>query len=558
MIHGLIGRRGRAIRLVLAGWAVVTSVVLLAPPAGAHAALVSTDPAEGTVLAESPAQLTLTFNEPVTLAASSTTLYDAAGDGIDAPARSVDEQVVVTPAGRLGDGTYVLVYRVISADGHPIAGSLSFSVGTPSESVVSIDTSGTDPAVRAVHGALQGATYLGLLLASGLVAFVVVLLPRREEWADVQTTLVRLVRGGAILGAIAVVGLVPVSVAYQQGLALGGVLSGASWTSWLSEDGLMSGLVAGGLLVAAITVPRRPGPLRASGIVALDAALVALAAPVLVGHTRAFGPTWLVVSSDVVHLLAGAIWFGGLVGLAVCVRRATADASGIATVLARFSTVAAGSLLLVAAAGGLLGWRILGSWSALTGTSYGVLLLIKVGIVAGVAAVAGWNRFRLLPAVQHAIFDGDASAPSRFGRTVRLEALGLLVVVLLTGFLVNTVPVEDATAITARPGTTMVDGEVGGVRVLAHLDPAAVGPNTIQVRLETAAGEALLPYAPPVITLASESVSLDAPAPTELTSAEFETEVVIPTAGDYRLRVSVRVDEFTNPVVDLPVYVAGR
>ena len=114
---------------LIAGLATLLSVLCFATGVSAHASLVSTEPADGSVLAQAPKTVQLRFNESVTPAVIS--LIDATGRARkDATARAVDETIIITMPEELPPGTQVVSYRVISEDGHPVAGSMLFSIGT--------------------------------------------------------------------------------------------------------------------------------------------------------------------------------------------------------------------------------------------------------------------------------------------------------------------------------------------------------------------------------------------------------------------------------------------
>ena len=117
----------------LAAAALVALAIVLVgvSPASAHAELVSTDPEEGAVLDAAPASVVLTFNEPVRLTSQEVAVYDAEGDPVEASASAtgVDVTVALAGAADLADGTYVVSWNVLSSDGHPISGALTFSVG---------------------------------------------------------------------------------------------------------------------------------------------------------------------------------------------------------------------------------------------------------------------------------------------------------------------------------------------------------------------------------------------------------------------------------------------
>ena len=109
---------------------------------------------------------------------------------------------------------------------------------------------------------------------------------------------------------------------------------------------------------------------------------MAIASPSVVGHSRAYAPQLLVVATDVLHVAVGAVWLGGLAGLALSLPALAGRSRAAAETLARFSGLAAGLLTLLVASGSLLAWRIIGSWDDLFGTTYGRLLIVKVMIAA--------------------------------------------------------------------------------------------------------------------------------------------------------------------------------
>lgn len=221
-------RSGPRRLLVVAGLVALLSALLLglgASPASAHATLVGTDPAEGEVLAEAPDVVTFTFDEPVSLTDRGILVFDAAGEPVDADASSADEVVTADLPDELDDGTYVVTYRLVSADGHPIAGSLQFSIGAPSETVVPPDVD-VDPtrSMKAAVGTVQALGYLGLLLAAGLVVFQAWILGGARVSDSTRDLLTRVHWGATGLAVLAWAAAVPLDGAYQQGLGLSGAI----------------------------------------------------------------------------------------------------------------------------------------------------------------------------------------------------------------------------------------------------------------------------------------------------------------------------------------------
>ena len=524
-------------------------VLLGAAPASAHAELLETDPAEGAVVETAPESVTLTFNEPVRLTSQEIAVYDAEGEEVASSAAANGPEVTVglSDAATMDHGTYVLPWNVLSGDGHPIAGALTFSVGAPSATVAAPpEPESSSAAVTVLRDVVSVITYLGLLLAAGLALFVVLVLPRSWAGAEVRRRIRRLLTYAAGAGAVGAVLQVPVASVYGQGLELTSVVT-AFDARLVANELLSAALVVVGLAVVVRTLTdAAPGP-TASRVLG-GGALVALVGPSMVGHTRAFSPAPVLVTWDVIHMAAGAIWLGGLVGLVLTLRALSGRELLAAQTLARFSTIAAGALLVVIGAGAFLTWRILGSWAGFVETRYGWLLLAKIAIALLVAGLGGWNRWRTLPAVERAVGFGDRErAAVAVTRTVRVEAALLGALLGVTGVLVNQSP--RPAPVTAESGTTGVGtATAGDLRVLAVLDPRRTGSNTLLVQVQDPSGEPYDAPTNPVVELRSEGIDIGAVAMTPIGAGTYRGKVVIPRAGEWEVQVSIPLSRFENPV----------
>ncbi|MFC4069911.1 copper resistance CopC/CopD family protein [Actinoplanes subglobosus] len=565
-----------------------------AQPVRAHATLVGTDPAQGAVLATAPNRILLTFDETVRGVPDGVQIFDARGELVEARTTVTGAALTVDLAGQLGTGTTVLTWRVVSDDGHPISGALTFSVGAATTPAVTTLTAGasTVPDVPWPLTAARWVGYTALLLAAGLVVFTAFLLPgttgtglprrrptntppagtglprrcpadtppagtglpRRRPTdtppADLPPTagsssprrrLTTALRAAAAVAVGAWVIAVPITAVYLLGGGPELLARGATWSSVPPTEYAVGAAVAVGLVAAVALLGRR----RPVGAVLFAA--IAATAPALTGHTRATNPAALAIGADVLHLLAGSVWLGGLAGLALTLPGlAGRDA---AATLARFSTTAAAVLAALVATGALLTWRILGSWSALTGTGYGRLLLTKIAIAVIAVAIAAWNRWSLLPRIQKTTRRTEHTRP--VVRAVTAEAAMLLAALLVTGFLVDTSPGTKtepaATAADRGPRTTTL----GDIQVQADLSPLTRGPNTVTLRMTSTTGEPAEGVAPPVVRLTSDRASLGAVPLTQVSPGFYTAQVTIPAPGIWRMQVSLRVTEFTNPVAEL-------
>lgn len=540
----------------VSGWLLLLplAVALLlgtAAPASAHATLIGTDPAEGAVLDTAPERVTFTFNESVIGVPAGITVFDATGEEVASSATVRDERLLVDLDEEVGEGTFVVVWRLVSADGHPIGGSLSFSVGAPSE-VVDVPTASAD-ATTTAPVRLSVARWLGyvaLLVAAGVAVFAVLFLPGGRDADASRRRLRAVVRVAAGVGALAWLAAVPLVALYQLGLGASALGDGSTWSALAPAEYVVPAAVVVGLLVAALALPVTL-PDRAQTVLVLGGCAVALAAPAFTGHTRAASPEALVVGVDVLHLVAGAVWCGGLVAVAlVLADLAARDESG-AVVLSRFSTWASGLLAALVVTGTFAAWRVAGSWAVLLDTGYGGLLLVKVLVVLVAIGIAAWNRFSLLPRLRGAARRKERrDAAGVLVRTTLAEAGVLVAVLLVTGFLVDRSP-EVPVAVTApadSAGTGEQSVELDDIRAALTLDPAAVGPATVTIELTDDEGRPTEGYEAPRLSLSTTDVDLGAVALTNLGPGTYSGDVVIPTAGEWEVQVSLRTGEFDNPV----------
>ncbi|GAB2479899.1 copper resistance CopC/CopD family protein [Promicromonospora xylanilytica] len=536
--------------------------LLLGPGMGsaaAHATLVSTDPAEGAVLETAPERVTFTFNESVIGVPAGIKVFDATGDEVDSSASVRGSRLFVDLDEAVPDGTLVVLWRLVSEDGHPIGGSLTFAVGAHSE-VVDVPATTADARTDAplLLGLVRGLGYVGLLVAAGVAAFSVLLLPPDRGANRSRTRLRPVARAAAVAAALGWSLAVPLVALYQLGLPASAITEGTTWSALAPAEYVVPAVVVAGLALAGASLPAAGAPGRTRTALVLVGCVLAVAAPAFTGHTRATTPEALVIGVDVLHLAAGTLWLGGLVAIVLVLGDLARGDSG-AVVLRRFSTWAAGLLAVLVLAGSFLAWRIAGSWDALVETGYGTLLLVKVLIALVAIALAAWNRYALMPRLRPPARRRDrGSAATPVVRTALAEAGVLVAVLVVTGFLVDRSP-------EAEVAVSSVDGQVDGQREVAGesateslrlddisaqvvLDPLAVGPATLTIEMTDQAGEPAEGYAAPQLSLTADEVDLGVVEVSSLGPGVYAGEVVLPTSGEWEVRVSLRTTEFDNPV----------
>ena len=541
----------RTAAFILLAVVALAMAVVPAAPAAAHATLISTDPAEGAVLEEAPDEVRFTFNEDVIGVPAGIAVFDATGAEVASSATVRTSQLVVALDEEVGEGTLVVLWRLVSADGHPISGSLSFSVGEAS-GVVDVPTTTADASTEAplLLSVLRWIGYLGLLVAAGVALFAVLVLPGERTVDDARARLLPIARLAAGAAALAWMLAVPLVALYQLGLPAGALGEASTWVALAPGEYVVPAVVVLGLAVAVGCL--RTTPLdRSRTAVVLAGCVLALASPALTGHTRAATPQALVVGVDVLHLVAGATWLGGLVALALTLPGLAARDQSGAQVLARFSSRAAAVVALLVVSGSFLAWRIAGSWDALLDTGYGALLLTKVVAALVAIALAVWNRFSLLPRLAAAVRRKDRrSSAAVLARTTLAEAGVLVVVLAVTGLLVDRSP-EPAVAVTSPTyGGQVARQEVrlGDIDAVVILEPLGVGPATITIEMTGADGAPAEGYEAPRISLSTPGVDLGGVVLVNLGPGVYAGDVVVPTGGTWTAQVSLRTTEFDNPV----------
>ncbi|MFH9394159.1 copper resistance CopC/CopD family protein [Streptomyces sp. NPDC017556] len=377
-----------------------------AGPASAHAALTGSDPQDGAVVDTAPKEVTLSFSEAIAVGDDSIRVLDPSGKRADTEAepRDLSEGSTVRYGvalhSGLPDGTYTVAWQAISADSHPISGAFTFSIGAPSETTVALSSQdvGGGP-VGVVYDIARYAAYGGFVLLVGGSAFVLVCWRRGASALPMQRLVVR---GWLTLTAATLVMLLlrnpyTGSGKFADAFDLAGLQSvldtkpGAALVSRL----LLLGAAALFIAVLFGTYARREderekkdltfGLAVGGGVVAAGIA----ATWAMSEHASTGIQASIAMPVDVLHLLAVAAWLGGLASLLVALYR-TPDIGSAA--VRRFSAVAFGSVVVLAATGIYQSWRQVGSWSALTGTRYGQLLILKVALIAVLLAVAWFSR----------------------------------------------------------------------------------------------------------------------------------------------------------------------
>ncbi|MGW2209605.1 copper resistance CopC/CopD family protein [Streptomyces sp. NPDC001781] len=559
-----------------------TSLLLLvlgtASPASAHAALRASDPEDGMILPRAPRTLTLTYTESVGLLTDSFRIYDPGnhrlrtGPADHAPGRA-DTVRVPLPA-RMAKGTYVVAWRVVSADSHPVSGALTFSVGERTVTTATAPGETENRTTTSLYDIVRYLSYLAVALVLGAAAFVAYCRPPRRG----------VLRPLFVTGAATLLGSTPALLLlrgpYEEGTApaftsLGRTLTTRPGELLLARLLLLLVAVGAVLLLRRRPVPR-PAAVTAGAVLAVALALTWSAAE----HASAGIQVPLAVASTTLHLLATACWLGGLAALLMTLRASTVPAR----VVTRFSRLAQTSVAVLVVTGVYQSWRGLGTWQALTDTTYGRVLLAKLAAVGVLLAAAAWSRkwtgrlstaaevpAKVLEPAGGAALPPEPPAPApalpvhRLRRTVLAEAAVGVVVLVLTTLLTSTLPgraaEEAATADTGIPAASVTNvpftvGENGRGKVQITFDPGKVGSNSLQAVVYGANGAlAAVPELRITMTLPAQRLGPLDTGVTDRGGYWATNSFDLPIPGTWTMKVTVRVSELDQVTVSREVRV---
>ncbi|MFN8758790.1 MAG: copper resistance protein CopC [Tagaea sp.] len=426
---------------------------LWAGAAVAHAVLLETDPGDGARLATPPSSVSLRFNEHVAPIAARLIGLDGAIATLTPSARGYSIDVALPAA--LAPGGYYLAWRVASADTHPIAGTLAFSVGDGPAAAPISGAAGAD-AWRGAAILARAVRDVALALGVGGAAFLALVGARRSHsiYVALATAAGATIAGAALAGAR---------------LADADPWTESAWNAALATTAgdAMVAILAG---VALAALPGRVGPFAGLAAVAIGTALT--------GHAATAEPRWLFGTAQALHVGAAIFWLGAFWPLSAELRRAPARAARWGVTFSPFgmaavSLVALGGVALTAAHG--VGISV----------DYAMLVAGKATFLGLMVFLAAENRAAAAAGARGT----DPAATARFARNLTLEALAGAGVLVFAAILAHTAPTAGhaqahAHALAPRADLSLAivrDGRIlsiarTGARLELHLGDTAGAP----------------------------------------------------------------------------------
>ena len=497
----------RALLIVLA--AAAASLALPAA-ARAHAALLQTTPVASKIVNAPPKQVSLRYSEAVEPRFAIVSVTNVAGgkETAGAPSRSPSNaDTLVVPLKQLYEGWYLVYWRVISVDGHPVRGAFTFAVGPnagPAPQFVIPSISETAATPRLV--AARWLAFLSIMAAIGLfVLRIAVARPLVSRVAGTRLRSVTIAFGAAaVLGLLVIPIYVLLSTAefalrsfWSFGALFRLVRVSAFGRGWLDLE-LVFALFAGAAAIAIwLDRPERRQRSLAALIAlfgALGAAAACLLVPGTVGHAGQTTPRGLSLAFDWFHLAAGSVWVGGLIGLVVLAASlpAARRVAALIVCVPRFSNTAFVAVLVLIGAGTGSAVQHLPTLASLWQTSYGKALLVKIALLAAAVLLASVNLLRTVPRFKASARRPELGAPaaSLLRRLVAGESLLVAGAVLAAAVLSSLAPPSKALASVGGakahvgPGAVNKVVDENGYRLAIRVSPnRAAVPNSFQVAI---------------------------------------------------------------------------
>ncbi|MFJ7121597.1 copper resistance protein CopC [Streptomyces albogriseolus] len=569
-----------------------TLLVLLlagAAPASAHAALRASDPEDGSVVRTAPTHITLTFTESVGLLEDSFRIYGP--DNRRVPMEEPEHAAGAADTARaalprdLGEGTYTVAWRVVSADSHPVSGAFTFSIGKPSPTPPAAPQDHAEhPVTKSLYDTGRYLAYLAAALLIGTAAFAALCRP-----PDTGPLRAPLLFGWWTL-LVTTAALLILRAPYEKGTSPGTALDVSAFPDTVSGRpgmALLSRLAL--LLTAALLLPVLRDRSPRTRVTAGAAFSVALALTwASAEHASAGIQVPVAMTSSVLHLLAMACWLGGLTALLLTLHRARTPPPY--DTVARFSRLAFTSVTVLVVTGAYQSWRGLGSWSALTQTAYGRTLAVKLAatvfLLSAAALSRRWTALLARPAAAGERVPALVGAPGpppaprtthmttvepetlhrrALRRSVLAEVVVAVAVLLVTTVLTGTLPsraeAEAAKApepqVAGLPGAQALTvpydtGTPGGSgTVQLTMDPGRVGENGLQAVVFGPQGAlTFVPELRVTFTLPSKDVGPIDAGLTDRGGYWATNDLTLPLEGAWTMKLTVRVSDIDQVTVE--------
>ncbi|MEK3799030.1 copper resistance protein CopC [Peribacillus sp. FSL H8-0477] len=527
-------------------WLMVCIICLMALPemTSAHAYLKQSNPSVNTMLETSPKNISLVFSEPIQPAFHHVEVFSEDGKAeLDESFIPDDNetQLIAKLKQDLGKGVYTIKWRVISSDGHPIEGTIPFTIGKEfvtkddAEDDASVYFPGLDKIL------IQGMQYLSFSLLIGFLFFHLWLYPRKKTSYNsrfsgiiwIAFTLLTL----SILFSLPLQTTTDAEVGWNRvfkiSLLKETIFHTTFGTIWMIEMGLLVILFSSLLLT-------KKAISAAYGSFLLIAALILCKASI--GHTAAVNNQVLAVIMDFFHLLGMALWLGTLLALVILLpgeSKKGKDHSIYWQTIQRFSAFAIVFVLILLVTGIYSSVQHVSSIQSLVTTSYGKVLIGKILLMLIMIGMGAYHSFR------------GKCKEKKLGPSVLIEFSIGLIIIMLAALLTN-LPTANSHEIDNSQVVTIENYQIS-----LELTPSQTGVNEMKVQLSKKNGD--IPDIEQITgTLVSSNMNMGE-GNIELKKKEsgtYTAEPIISMDGSWKLSIHVLTKEYDSFDADFPITIS--
>jgi copper transport protein len=519
---------------------VVATISFRADAAFAHATLIASEPADGALLITPPRQVRLNFSEDI--APLALRLQDATGKiTLLKTYRQEHQSLIVDMPSEVGIGTSILSWRVSSQDGHPVGGTISFSINRADR-----ERLGSVIADQERRFPLWLTHVLNILLLATIVggAFFYNLIAPARIGAGARWLM--------LLSPLAV--LVALAHFVAETLDAVGEISGLTnfslwWRPVAATSGISMLATVAALALAALSLRRPSRGAKTASLVGFGLAGLAFA---IDGHAATASPQFLMKPLIFLHIAAVLFWTGSLVPLLVLIRRGLPDG---ADVLVSYDAPIRSAIMILVPSGIIIAVVQLGAFSELWNSGYGVVLSMKLSLLTVLFCLAALNRFSIAPRIR----SGDVSALRLLRLSIGGEIALAILIFCVTSLWRFTPPPREMSAVTVL--STGIQFHAHGTRGMANLlvSPARPGPVTISINVMDVQSR-------PLDVKGVEIVLLDPNNRVEpirqnarrVTSATWRIdEMPIPMAGTWLVRINLLITDFDKVTLRTALTIAN-
>ncbi len=544
----------------------IGAALWVAASAQAHANLYHSNPVANAVLEESPTEIRLWFTEELEADFSSFSLRDREGVVIQTPPSQLDptdsRQLFMHPD-PLPDGLYTVSWRVgSSADGHQTRGSFVFTIGEPIAGA-RVMGQGSDP-IPTDSAAIRWLNLISLALVMGGIGFWLFIW--QPVFGDTQPTIESRMRkwiwvGYWLLGLTGVLILL-LQISQATGNAIFSPINQTVLNQivtetrfgrlWVARMGLW------GVLGVILWLAKQNRRFYWNGLILGGVILLTQS---LFSHASAAQEQTAAVAADWLHLLASALWLGGLVQFIHVLgplRRNSADMGQIAALVGYFSNMARVTVMALIITGSYAAWLQVGSVDGLFDTYYGQALLVKLLLILPLLGIAGFNLILTPRGLQQ----GQKIWARRLQGLVGIEIALACGILMAVGVMTAIAPARgvielreaQASAQTEPPANPIVETQTAdGLNIQLGISPGYVGENTFAVRLTDLSGKTIEDATLIRLRFENQAENLGRSELNPIHQGDGVYSVSgnnLSTPGDWQIRVNIQRPNVFDTVID--------